>query len=78
MSASARAAVIALAAGLAAGALAWGVDWKHGALAELIRAPGSPDVRALALTWERTHCYECEAPAEPSASEARARARPPR
>ena len=61
---------------MALGALAMGIDWAAGTLSGFETPTASPEVRALTLTWERTHCFDCEAPAEPGASEARARARP--
>lgn len=78
MRAFTRAVAFAFASGLALGALAWGIGSTYGTLAGLDVSPGRPELRTLALTWERTYCPGCEAPPEPSASEARGRARPPR
>ena len=73
-----RRAVAALAAGLALGAVAVGWEGARAAWARWDGPPAGPGVTALALTWERTHCFACESPAEPDASATRARARPRR
>jgi hypothetical protein len=67
-----------LAAGLALGAVTLAWDWASDSWARWDGPSAGPGITALALTWERTHCYECEAPAERDASATRARARPRR